>query len=199
MEQHRTRPPNRAVRHEPPPPLPPQAGREGSRRAPRPADPTRTARAAQTNRTNRTDPTGLAGCGERGSGRRMPNPRLTGLGAGLFGGASMLVVGFLDQLLLGASLTVYGVLFLPVCLLTALWVRAADLLSAPVIAPIAFALGLLPVAGGGNGTEERLTGLVTALATQVGWLYGGTLLAALTILTRGLRRAAARRHPANRR
>ncbi|MFI5793183.1 DUF6542 domain-containing protein [Streptomyces sp. NPDC051677] len=129
----------------------------------------------------------------------MPNPRLTGLGAGLFGGASMFVVGFLDQVLFGASLTVYGVLFLPVCLLVALWVRAADLLSAPVIAPIAFALGLLPVAEGGNGVGDRLMGLVTALATQVGWLYGGTLLAALTILVRGLRRAVARRHPANRR
>ncbi|MGY4743889.1 DUF6542 domain-containing protein [Streptomyces sp. ATMOS53] len=161
--------------------------------------PALTRRAALARRASLTGRTGLAGCGERGSGRRMRNPRLTGLGAGLFGGASMVVVGLLDQLLFGASLTVYGVLFLPVCLLTALWVRAADLLSAPVIAPIAFALGLLPVAGGGNGTEERLMGLVTALATQVGWLYGGTLLTALTILTRGLRRAAARRHPANRR
>ncbi|SES13947.1 hypothetical protein SAMN04487983_103281 [Streptomyces sp. yr375] len=109
----------------------------------------------------------------------------------------MVVVGCLDQVVFGGSLTVYSVLFLPVCLLTALWVRGADLLAAPVVAPIAFAVGLLPVAESGNGA--RLMGLVTALATQAGWLYGGTLLAALTILARGLRRAAARRHIANRR
>ncbi|WP_416071871.1 DUF6542 domain-containing protein, partial [Streptomyces sp. ID05-04B] len=125
--------------------------------------------------------------------RRMPNPRLTGLGAGLFGSALMCVLGLLDQLLFGASLTVYGVLFLPVCLLTALWVRDAELLSAPVVAPIAFSAGLLPVAVGGNGIGARLMGLATALATQVGWLYGGTLLAALTVLARGLRLAVARR------
>lgn len=132
-------------------------------------------------------------------GQRMPNPRLTGLGGGLFSGALMVVVGCLDQVLFGGSLTVYSVLFLPVCLLTALWVRGADLLSAPVVAPIAFAAGLLPVAESGNGTGARLMGLVTALATQAGWLYGGTLLAALTILARGLRRAAALRHTTNRR
>ncbi|WP_442818984.1 DUF6542 domain-containing protein [Streptomyces sp. NBC_01235] len=129
----------------------------------------------------------------------MPNPRLTGLGGGLFSVALMFGVGFLDQVLFGASPVVYGVLFLPVCLLTALWVRGADLLTAPVVVPIAFAVGLLPVTEGGDVFGERLMGLVTALATQVGWLYGGTLVAALTILTRGLRRAAARRHTANRR
>ncbi|GGS16253.1 hypothetical protein GCM10010269_64380 [Streptomyces humidus] len=125
--------------------------------------------------------------------RRLPNPRLTGLGGGLFSGALMFVLGCLDQLLFGASLTVYGVLFLPVCVLTGLWVRGAELLAAPVVVPIAFAVGLLPVAKGGDGAGERLAGLVTALATQVGWLYGGTLLAGLIILVRGLHRAAARR------
>ncbi|MDX3308004.1 hypothetical protein P1S61_02560 [Streptomyces sp. ME08-AFT2] len=131
--------------------------------------------------------------------RRLPNPRLTGLGAGLFGSALMCALGCLDLLLFGASLTVYGVLFLPACLLTALWVRDADLLSVPVVAPIAFSVGLLPLAGGGDGIGARLMGLVTALATQVGWLYGGTLLAALTVLARGLRRVAARRrNPARR-
>ncbi|MFD9392865.1 DUF6542 domain-containing protein [Streptomyces sp. NPDC060000] len=129
----------------------------------------------------------------------MPNPRLTGLGGGLFSGVLMFAVGCLDLLLFGASLTVYGVLFLPVCLLTALWVRGSDLLSAPVVVPIAFAVGLLPVAGGGHGTGARLMGLVTALATQVGWLYGGTLVAGAVVLARGLRRFAARRQAANRR
>ncbi|MFJ1806417.1 MULTISPECIES: DUF6542 domain-containing protein [unclassified Streptomyces] len=129
----------------------------------------------------------------------MPNPRLTGLGGGLFSAVLMFAVGCLDELLFDASLTVYSVLFLPVCLLTALWVRGSDLLSAPVVAPIAFAVGLLPVSEGGNGIGARLMGLVTALATQVGWLYGGTIVAGATILARGLRRAAARRQSANRR
>ncbi|WP_460069060.1 DUF6542 domain-containing protein [Streptomyces sp. YKOK-I1] len=105
----------------------------------------------------------------------------------------MFVVGGVDELLFGSSLTAYGVLFLPVSLLVALWVRPGDLLSAPVVVPIAFAVGLLPVAGGADGLGTRLMGLVTALATQAGWLYAGTLLAAATVLVRGVRRAAARR------
>ncbi|MFI6035284.1 DUF6542 domain-containing protein [Streptomyces sp. NPDC051315] len=126
----------------------------------------------------------------------MRNPRLTGLGGGLFSGALMLLFGWLDQLLFGASLTVYGVLFLPVCLLTALWVRRAEPLSAPVVVPIAFALGLLPVADGGDGLGSRLMGLATALATEVGWLYGGTLLAGVVMLVRRIAAAArTRRRP----
>ncbi|MFD7707877.1 DUF6542 domain-containing protein [Streptomyces sp. NPDC059786] len=134
----------------------------------------------------------------------MPNPRLTGLGSGLFCGALMFAVACLDQLLFGASLTVYGVLFLPVCALTAVWVRPGDLVSAPVVVPIAFAFGLLPVADGGKGFGGHLMGLVTALATQAGWLYGGTLVAGLISSVRKVRQmgrkaaaaaAAAQRRP----
>ncbi|CAM5558670.1 hypothetical protein SROCM77S_05140 [Streptomyces rochei] len=125
--------------------------------------------------------------------RGMPNPRLTGLGGGLFCAAVMLVLGFLDQMLFGASLTVYGVLFLPVCLLTALWVRRGDLLTAPVVVPIAFAVGLLTVAESGEGVGGRLMGLVTALATEAGWLYGGTLVAGTTVLVRRVRMLRRRR------
>ncbi|MFF9621671.1 DUF6542 domain-containing protein [Streptomyces griseosporeus] len=109
----------------------------------------------------------------------------------------MIVLGFLVQVLFGASETVYGVLFLPVSALTALWVRRGDLLTAPVVVPIAFAAGLLTVADGGEGVGGHLMGLVTALATQAGWLYGGTLVAALITLGRGLRAAhhRRRRHP----
>ncbi|WP_217141250.1 DUF6542 domain-containing protein [Streptomyces sp. AC627_RSS907] len=119
--------------------------------------------------------------------REMPNPRLTGLGGGLFCAAVMTVLGFLDQVLFGASLTVYGVLFLPVCLLTALWVRRGDLLTAPVIVPIAFTVGLVTVSESGDGLGGRLMGLVTALATQAGWLYGGTLVAGTTVIVRRIR------------
>lgn len=125
--------------------------------------------------------------------RGMPNPRLTGLGGGLFCAAVMLVLGFLDQTLFGASLTVYGVLFLPVCLLTALWVRRGDLLTAPVVVPIAFAVGLLTVAESGEGVGGRLMGLVTALATEAGWLYAGTLVAGSTVLVRRVRMLRRRR------
>ncbi|MEU3526952.1 DUF6542 domain-containing protein [Streptomyces sp. NPDC038707] len=129
-------------------------------------------------------------------GFRLPNPRLTGLGSGLFCAVAMFLLGCLDQLLFGASPTVYGVLFLPVCLLTALWVRGGDVLSAPVVLPIAFAVGLLPVAEGGGGMPGRLMGLVTGLATQAGWLYLGTLLAGLVVLVRRVRwiRGRRRRH-----
>ncbi|MFJ9747054.1 DUF6542 domain-containing protein [Streptomyces chartreusis] len=128
--------------------------------------------------------------------RRFPDPRLTGLGSGLFCGAVMLVLGYLDSLMFG-SLTMYSVLFLPVCALTALWVREGDLLTAPVVVPIAFAVGLLPVAESGGGFSGHLMGLVSALATEAGWLYGGTLIAGLVVLVRRVRliarRVAARR------
>ncbi|MER5196201.1 DUF6542 domain-containing protein [Streptomyces sp. NPDC002884] len=210
MEQHRTRPPAPGTRRDTPPlpPLPPQAGREASREPDRgrtrPAGGPARAGAARSGGP-RPSPAGrrpapplARTAGAVRSVRRMPNPRLTGLGGGLFSGVLMFVIGCLDQLLFGASLTVYSVLFLPVCLLTALWVRGGDLLSAPVVVPIAFAVGLLPVSEGGNGVGARLMGLVTALATQVGWLYAGTLVAGAAVLGRGLRRAAARRQTTNR-
>ncbi len=133
--------------------------------------------------------------------RRLPNPRLTGLGSTLFCGLVMLVLGLLTEALFGASGTVYGVLFLPVCVLTALWVREGDLLVAPVVVPIAFAVGLAPVADHGDGgLLDRLMGMVTGLATQAGWLYGGTLVAGLIVLSRRMRRvrAANRRTARNR-
>lgn len=134
------------------------------------------------------------------TGRRLPNPRLTGLGGGLFCGAVMFAFACLDLLLFGASPAAYGVLFLPVCALTALWVRPGDLVTAPVVVPIAFTFGLLPLADGGGGLSGRLMGLVGALATQAGWLYGGTLVAGVVSIGRKVRllsrRAAQRRSQA---
>ncbi|MGV9252207.1 DUF6542 domain-containing protein [Streptomyces sp. NPDC003697] len=96
----------------------------------------------------------------------------------------MFALGCLDRLLFAGSLTAYGVLFLPVCVLTAVWVRAGDLLVAPVVVPIGFAVGLLPLADGGEGLGGRLMGLITGLATQAGWLYLGTLIAGVITLVR---------------
>ncbi|MFI8072734.1 DUF6542 domain-containing protein [Streptomyces sp. NPDC086033] len=119
--------------------------------------------------------------------RRFPNPRLTGLGGGLFCAGLMFVLGCLVSLLFGSSLTVYGVLFVPVSVLTAVWMRRGDLLTAPIIVPIAFAAGLVPVADSGGGTSGRLMGLFTALATQAGWLYVGTMAAGIIALVRRIR------------
>ncbi|WP_030688427.1 DUF6542 domain-containing protein [Streptomyces globisporus] len=119
--------------------------------------------------------------------RRLPSPRLTGLGAGLFASAVMLALGLLDQLLLDGSPVVYGLLFLPVSALTALWVRTADLVTAPIGVPIAFAVGVVPIAGGTGGFGGQAMAVVTALAVHAGWLYGGTLVAGLIASVRKLR------------
>ncbi|MFF5634188.1 DUF6542 domain-containing protein [Streptomyces sp. NPDC012825] len=119
--------------------------------------------------------------------RRLPAPRLTGLGAGLFASAVMLAIGVLDLLLLDGSPVVYGLLFLPVSALTALWVRTADLVAAPIGVPIAFAVGVVPVAGGTGGLGGQAMAVVTALAVHAGWLYGGTLVAGLVAVVRKVR------------
>jgi hypothetical protein len=117
--------------------------------------------------------------------RRLPNPRLTGLGCGLLCTAAMVGLGLLSMLL-GATVTVYGLLFLPVSLLTAVWVRPGDLLTAPIIGPIAYALGLVFIADG-SGVGGQAMGFFTALATGAGWLYGGVLITGLTATARWIR------------
>nr|WP_209445524.1 DUF6542 domain-containing protein [Streptomyces roseochromogenus] len=126
-------------------------------------------------------------------GPRLPNPRLTGRGTGLFCVVAMFLLGCLDALLFDGYMPVYGVLFLPVCVLTALWARAGDVLTAPVIVPIAFAVGLIPAADGNGGLLGRLMGLFTGLATQAGWLYTGTLFAGVIVLVRRVRWVRGRR------
>lgn len=57
------------------------------------------------------------------TGRRLPRPRLTGLGGGLFACAAMLLAAGICWLLFDSSLFAYGLLFLPVAAATAVWVR----------------------------------------------------------------------------
>ncbi|MFD6191668.1 DUF6542 domain-containing protein [Streptomyces sp. NPDC060275] len=199
MEQHRTQPAQYGPRRSRAP-LPSQ-GRGGAAARP-PAGPVGRPAGRRTEPVRPAPGAGSPVARAVRALRGMPNPRLTGLGSGLFCAAVMILLGFLDELLFGASLTAYGVLFVPVSLLTALWVRRGDLLTAPVVVPIAFAVGLVPVAESGDGgLGGRLMGIVTALATEAGWLYGGTLAAGSTVIVRRVRlmrrrAAAARNRPA---
>ncbi|MFJ7177247.1 DUF6542 domain-containing protein [Streptomyces massasporeus] len=189
MERYRTRSPEYGPRRDRPRPprhpVPSQAGRGAGGEPVRAARPPGPRRRPAPVRRPAPAPAPAAG--------GLPNPRLTGLGSGLFCAAVMFLLGALCSALFGASLTAYGVLFLPVSALTALWVRRGDLMTAPVVVPIAFAVGLLPVAGGEDGTGGTLMGLVTALATQAGWLYGGTLVTGLIVIVRRIRLVHRRR------
>ncbi|MGY0492046.1 DUF6542 domain-containing protein [Streptomyces sp. WG-D5] len=141
-----------------------------------------------------------AGASRPAAGRRalrFPQPRLTGRGTALFCVAAMLAAGFLDRLLFGGAPAVYGVLFLLVSGLTAVWVRGADLVTAAVVVPIAFAVGIVPIAEGSGGLGQQFMGLATTLAMNAVWLYGGTLITGVLVSVRKVRlmarRAAARR------
>jgi hypothetical protein len=142
---------------------------------------------------------GAAACRTRRSAAvsRLPRARLTALGSGLLAVLLMAVAGWLVQLLLSGSPTVYGVCFVVVCVASALWVRAADLFTAPVAAPIACAVGMIFISGGSDGFSGKAMGVVTALAVNAGWVYGGTLAALLTAVGRRwvlvMRRRAGRR------
>lgn len=170
VEQHRTRPPQRRQPPQAAPPAPPAPGGSAVYRV----------------RVRSVPPVVLAL-------RRFPNPRLTGIGAGLFAALTMFVLACVDRLLFDSSELVYGLLFLPVSALTALWVRPADLVTAPISVPIAFAVGVFPISGGSEGFGGQVMGLVTALAVHAGWLYGGTLIAGLIASVRKVRQMRARR------
>ncbi|MFD5557775.1 DUF6542 domain-containing protein, partial [Streptomyces sp. NPDC127068] len=173
MEQPRTRPPQNRSRR--PAPLPPQAGPRGRGSA---ADGRDGTTAAGSRRPGRP-PSPLVR-----RLRALPNPRLTGLGSGLFCIGSMTLLGCLVEFLFGGSPGAYGVLFLLLSALTALWVRRADLVTAPICVPLAFTAGAVPIADG-NGFVARVMGVFTVLALHAGWLYAGTLVAALVVLVRG--------------
>ncbi|MFE1150049.1 DUF6542 domain-containing protein [Streptomyces albidoflavus] len=179
-----------------PAPLPAQ-GSPADARPPAAPGPRRGQEAARTVRSRAARPARPA-ARPRGVVRRMPRPRLTGLGAGLLSTASMVVAGAVAWLLpVGAQTVVFGVLFLPVCALTGLWVRPADLAMGPVVVPLAYAIGVLPVAeGGGAGFTGQVMGLVTTLALNAGWLYGGTLVAGVIVTVRKVRLMSAARRKA---
>jgi hypothetical protein len=116
--------------------------------------------------------------------QQLPGPRLTGLGCGLLSMLVMLTIGVLDELLLDSSSLAYGLLFVLVCAACGLWVRGTELITAPISAPIAFAVGLQPISGGEGGLGGQVVAVFTQLALQAGWLYGGTLTACLVVAVR---------------
>lgn len=126
---------------------------------------------------------------------RLTALRLTALGSGLATLAAMALLGGAVRLLLDASPGAYGVCFVIVGLASALWVRPADQFTAPVVAPIAYAVGLVLLTGGsgGSGLGERAMTVVTALAVEAGWVYGGTAATALVAVVRRAVLAARRR------
>ncbi|MBD3933595.1 hypothetical protein IF129_18800 [Streptomyces chumphonensis] len=126
---------------------------------------------------------------------RLAALRLTALGGGLLTITAMVLLAGLARLLLDASTAVYGGCFLVVGLASVVWVRPADVFTAPVVAPIAYAAGLVLLTGGsgGGGFGERVMTVVTALAVEAAWVYGGTLATALAALARRATLAAAKR------
>ncbi|MGP3982566.1 DUF6542 domain-containing protein [Streptomyces sp. KR80] len=117
---------------------------------------------------------------------QVPGPRFTGLGCGLVATTAMVVVGALDELMLDGSSFAYGVMFVLLSAACGLWVRSADLITAPISVPIAFMAGLVPISGGESGVGGQVVAAFTQLALQAGWLYSGTLTAALVVVVRKL-------------
>lgn len=66
-------------------------------------------------------------------------------------------------------------------------------MTAPISVPIAFAVGVIPIAGGTGGFGGQTMAVVTALAVHAGWLYGGTLIAGLIATVRKVRLMRQRR------
>ncbi|WP_329175164.1 DUF6542 domain-containing protein [Streptomyces sp. NBC_01477] len=123
-----------------------------------------------------------------------PRPRLTGLGTGLLTTVVTVLAGTVDALLFDGPGVFFGLAFVAVSATAAVYVRPYDLVAAPVSAPIAFAVGIgLTADGGDGGLVGHLLGLFTGLALMTGWLYAGTVLAALIVAVRALRLPSRRR------
>jgi hypothetical protein len=88
---------------------------------------------------------------------------------------SMVAAAWLCELFGGVP-TLYGVLFVIAAVAGAVWVRPADLICAPIAAPIAFATGLV--------TTNGLMGSLSELALRAPWLFAGTVTAAALALLR---------------
>ncbi|WNI17500.1 DUF6542 domain-containing protein [Actinacidiphila sp. ITFR-21] len=123
-----------------------------------------------------------------------PRARLTGLGTGLLTTAVTVAGGAVDALLFDGPGVFFGLVFVLVSVAGAVYVRPYDLVAAPVAAPIAFAAGIVLTSDSGSGgLAGHLLGVFAGLALLTGWLYAGTVLAALIVAVRALRRPSRRR------
>jgi hypothetical protein len=123
-----------------------------------------------------------------------PAPKLTALGAGVLTTIVTAAAGGVDALLFDGPGVLLGLVFVAVCATAAVYVRPYDLVAAPVAAPIAFAVTIaLTADSGGGGLAGHLLGMFTALALMTGWLYTGTVLAAVIVAVRALRLPSRRR------
>jgi hypothetical protein len=114
-------------------------------------------------------------------------PRLTALGSGVFAAFAMAVAGAVESLV-GGSATAYGLVFVLVSALAALWVSPSDLFMAPVGVPLAYTAGpLVLLPGTADGFGDAVVTLTSVLAVGAGWVYGGTLVAIAVALARRLR------------
>jgi hypothetical protein len=125
---------------------------------------------------------------------KRPRARLTGLGTGLLTTVVTVLGGAVDSFLFDGPGVLFGLVFVAVSVVGAVYVRPYDLVAAPVAAPIAFAAGIALTADDGNGgLAGHLIGVFTGLALMTGWLYTGTVLAALIVAVRALLRPSRRR------
>lgn len=120
--------------------------------------------------------------------------RLTAVGTGVLAVAGTLAVAAVDRVLFGGLGALFGLGYLVVCFQLAVRVRLADLPSAPISGPIAFAAALLllgPVAS--PGVTGQVVALASGLALRAGWLFTGTGLAVAIVAARYLAQRRIRR------
>ncbi len=153
-------------------------------------------------------PTSAAGPAQPGHGAHGANARPPGLDGsaaphaqGRFGTwsvfflilAATTLAGFADEFLFGASTWLTGAVFVGASILAALLVRRRDMVTAVISPPLAFVVALLITAqadalrGGGNLFVKEASALVTGLAFNAPWVFGGTLAALVIIAARRIR------------
>lgn len=168
----------------------PRGGRVRRRpRLPRPAAPAagRTAPPRPAPGDELSEPAPAAAPSGRPGGdtrSRLPAPRLTGLGVGVFSSLLMAAAGGLSGLLPFGAPVLYGCVFVLACVAGALWVRPAELFAAPVAAPLAYTVGQFFTGGPGSGLSGLLQDVFTGLALHALWLYAGTLCCLVLVLVR---------------
>ncbi|WP_432069955.1 DUF6542 domain-containing protein [Streptomyces sp. AA1529] len=165
-----------------PAPAPASPGRRKRAQARPSAPPRGTSRRGAGKQAGGRQRAARSGAARRGAAPSAP--RLTGLGVGVFATLLMVLIGGLVAVLPGGAPAFYGIGFVLVSMAAAVWVRPTELFTAPVAVPLAYTAGLFFAGGAGDGVTGVLQNVFTGLAVHAGWLYAGTLAAALIALVR---------------